>query len=279
MIEKNILKNLKLVVFDLDGTLLNDMNEIGKDSVELVKKLQNKGVDFSIATGRLYSAMEQHAATLGLNIPLITLDGCLIQTRDGKIIFESCVKNKHVKKAIELAEHNSMNVALCHSDAVYYTEINSSIALITDKFGAVFKEADSYENYLDKTLEILITCEFKENIKKVKEKLSFPYCWGLNSVYYKSHSHDVYNLEIRKQGSSKGTGLKRLTKYLRIKETETAVVGDWYNDRTLFETKALKIAVQNAVPEIKRMADYITEKTNNQDAAAEFLEMILKAKE
>ncbi|KAB2846152.1 MAG: HAD family phosphatase [Melioribacteraceae bacterium] len=279
MIEKNILKNLKLVVFDLDGTLLNDMNEIGKDSVELVKKLQTKGVNFSIATGRLYSAMEQHAATLGLKIPLITLDGCLIQNRDGNIIFESCVKNTHVKKAIELAEHNSMNVALCHADAVYYTEINSSIPLITDKFGAVFKEVDSYENYLDKTLEILITGEFKENIKNVKEKLSFPYCWGLNSVYYKSHSHDVFNLEIRKHGSSKGTGLKRLTKFLRLKETETAVVGDWYNDRTLFETKALKIAVQNAVPEIKRMADYVTEKNNNEDAAAEFLEMILKAKE
>lgn len=279
MIEKNVLKNLKLVVFDLDGTLLNDRNEIGKDSIELVKKLQKAGVDFSIATGRLYSAMEQHAETLNLKIPLITLDGCLIKTRDDKIIFESCIKDKHIKSAIELAEHNSMNIALCHADAVYYTEINSSVPLITDKFGAVFKEVHSYSNYLNKTLEILITGEFKENIRAVKEKLSFPYCWGLNSVYYKSHTHDVYNLEIRKQGSSKGTGLKRLTKYLRIKETQTAVIGDWYNDRTLFETKAVKIAVQNAVPEIKRMADYITERNNNEDAAAELLEMILKAKE
>ena len=279
MIDKNVLKTLKLVVFDLDGTLLNDRNEIGKDSIELVKKLQKAGVDFSIATGRLYSAMEQHAETLNLKIPLITLDGCLIQTREGKIIFESCIKDKHTKKAIKLAEHNSMNIALCHADAVYYTEINSSVPLITDKFGAVFKEVQSYNNYLDKTLEILITGEFKENIRAVKEKLSFPYCWGLNSVYYKSHTHDVYNLEIRKHGSSKGTGLKRLTKYLRISETQTAVMGDWYNDRTLFETKAVKIAVQNAVPEIKRMADYITERNNNEDAASEFLELILKSKE
>lgn len=279
MLEKKILKKIKLVVFDLDGTLLNDRNEIGKESIELVKKLQKLDVKFSVATGRLYSAMMQHAETLELKIPLITLDGCMIKTLDNKVVFESCVKKRQIKKAIELAEHNSMNIALCHADAIYYTEINSAIPTITDKFGAAFKEVGSYDNYMDKTLEILITGESKENIKVVKDKLSFPYSWGLNSVYYKSHSHDIFNLEIRKQGSSKGKGLKRLTKYLGIKETETAVMGDWYNDRTLFETKAFKVAVRNAVPEIKRMSDYTTQRNNNEDAAAEFLEMVLKAKE
>jgi hydroxymethylpyrimidine pyrophosphatase-like HAD family hydrolase len=46
----------------------------------------------------------------------------------------------------------------------------------------------------------------------------------------------------------------------------------------MFRTKALKIAVGNAVDEIKNMADHITNKTNNEDAAAEFLEMVLAAK-
>ena len=279
MIDKNVLKKIKLVVFDLDGTLLNSSNEIGKESIELVKRLKKLNISFSIATGRLYSAMTQHAETLEIKAPLITLDGCMIKTLNNDIIFESYIKQKHIKKAIELAEENLMNIALCHADAIYYTEINSAIPDITDKFGAAFKEVQSYDNYIDNTLEILITGEFKETIKAVKEKLSYPYSWGLNSVYYKSHSHDVYNLEIRKQGSSKGKGLKRLTKHLRIKERETAVMGDWYNDRTLFETDALKIAVKNAVPEIKRMSDYVTERTNNEDGTAEFLEMLLKAKE
>lgn len=223
--------------------------------------------------------MVHHAETLKIEIPLITLDGCMIKTLNDKIVFESYIKQKHIKKAIKLAEDNLMNIALCHADAIYYTEINSAIPDITDKFGATFEEVLSYDNYMDNTLEILVTGEFKENIKSVKEKLSYPYSLGLNSVYYKSHSHDVYNLEIRKHGSSKGKGLKRLTKYLRIKERETAVLGDWYNDRTLFETEAFKVAVQNAVPEIKSMSDYVTARTNNEDGTAEFLEMLLKAKE
>lgn len=277
--DKNVLRKIKLVVFDLDGTLLNNSNEIGRDTVELVKKLRKKDVEFSIATGRLYSAMSNHAETLDIKSPLITLDGCMIKTITNEIIFESYIKPKYIRKAIDLAEHNSMNIVLCHADAIYYTDINSAVPSITDKFGALFKEVDSYENYMDNTLEILITGDVKNNIKDVKEKFSFPYCLGLNSVYYKSHSHDIYNLEIRKKGSSKGKGLKRLTKYLGIKESETAVMGDWYNDRTLFETSALKVAVKNAVPELKRMADYITNRDNNEDAAAEFLEMILQAKE
>ncbi|MEJ2618425.1 MAG: HAD hydrolase family protein, partial [Ignavibacteriaceae bacterium] len=70
----------------------------------------------------------------------------------------------------------------------------------------------------------------------------------------------------------------RLIKYLKIKPNEAAVIGDWYNDISLFKTKAFKVALANAVPEIKRMADLITERNNNEDGTAEFLEKLLKAK-
>lgn len=55
-------------------------------------------------------------------------------------------------------------------------------------------------------------------------------------------------------------------------------MGDWYNDISMFETDALKVAVANAVPEIKRLADFITKNTNDNDAAADFLELVLKSK-
>lgn len=279
MLDKNLLKNLKLIVFDLDGTLLNEQNEVGKESVRLINELKKLGLYFSIATGRLLSAFKSHAELINLKQPLISLDGCYISDLSGKVnLYQSCLKPKHVKKAIKLAEDNLMNIALCHADAIYYTDTNSAIPSITDKFGATFKEVESYDNYLSNTLEILITGDVKEYVKKVKEKFTFPYSIGLNAVYYKAHSHDVFNLEIKKKGSTKGTGLKRLTKYLKVKEHETAVMGDWHNDRSLFETDALKIAVANAVPEIKRMADFITERTNNEDAAAEFLTMVYEAK-
>jgi hypothetical protein len=65
---------------------------------------------------------------------------------------------------------------------------------------------------------------------------------------------------------------------LKISINNTAVVGDWYNDKAMFDTEALKIAVKNAVPEIKKLADYVTEKSNNDGGVNEFLKMLLDAK-
>jgi hydroxymethylpyrimidine pyrophosphatase-like HAD family hydrolase len=101
----------------------------------------------------------------------------------------------------------------------------------------------------------------------------------LDTSFFKSDFHpNSYYLEIRKGGSSKGRSMKRLAKSLKINLKETAVVGDWYNDVSLFDTKALKIAVANAVYEIRQLADFVTECTNNEDGVAEFLEMVLKYK-
>lgn len=280
MLEKNRLKELKLVVFDLDGTLLRDDDTISPNVIELVAKLKEKGVRFSFASGRLHSAIKRHAETLQVTTPIISLDGSLIKSYpEGDIVFHSYVKASYVEKAIQMANYHFMNVALCHDEAIYFTEHHSRITDRIEKFGANFQEVESYQPLLNETLEIVIIGELKGDMRKIEKKFKFPYAWNLNTMLYKSHRHgDVYYLEIRKSGCDKGSGLRRLAKNLGIGIKDCAIMGDWYNDRPLFQSRALKVAVQNAVPEIKRMADHITEGTNNDTGVEEFLEAILKAK-
>lgn len=280
MIDKSILKKIKLVVFDLDGTLINDQNIIGDETKFLIKELSLLGVQFSIATGRLLSAATDHANELGIKIPLITLDGTLIKRYPGEdSIFQSPLPVKHVKRALKLADKYLVQVALCHDKAIYYTEENSLFPQLMDKFGAKYQQIFSYDNYLLDTLEIIMVSDYKENIKHISKKMSFPYTFGCRASYYKSSGKGGnYYVEIRKMGCSKGDGLKRLLKHLKIKIKETAVVGDWYNDKSLFENDSLKVAMGNAVPELKRMADLILKKSNNEDGTADFLKMLLQAK-
>ncbi|MBU1097264.1 MAG: HAD family hydrolase [Bacteroidetes bacterium] len=280
MLDKSKLKKLKLIVFDLDGTLLSDNNQIGKESVQLIKELGVMGVKFSFATGRIHSAITEHADTLNLHTPLISLDGSLIKTHpEAKIIFESYVPARYIKKAIKYADELLLKIALCHPEAIYYTETNSSIPSLLDKFGAKYIHVNSYENLVNRTLEVVVAGDMKKAVRLFHSRMMFPYSFGLNTSYYKSHSRgDLYYVEARKAGTNKGTGLKRLAKYLKININETAVMGDWYNDRHLFSTGALAVAVQNAVSEIKYHSSFITKRTNNEDAAAEFLEMVYKAK-
>lgn len=280
MIDIGRLKNIKLIVFDMDGTLLNGSNEIGIESQKLIKALIDKGMRFTFATGRLHSAVVDHANLLGLKTPLVTLDGALIKSMSDEIIYESYIPKKYVKKAIKLADFHLLNIGLCHADAIYFTEHSPLVPELLDKFGATYIEVDSLDKYVDETLELVIASDYKDSVRFIEKKMTFPYAFGLNTSFYKSHRRgDTYFFEARKHGSNKGKGLARLLKKLKINIEEVVVMGDWHNDRTLFETKAVKVAVDNAVNEIKSLADYITSKSNEEDGVAEFLEMVLKAKE
>jgi Cof subfamily protein (haloacid dehalogenase superfamily) len=279
-VDKKVLKDLKIIVFDLDGTLLSYHGNIGEETKKLVKRLEDMGVDFTFASGRLHSALIKYAEELEIRTPLISLDGTMIKTHpEGSIVYCSYVKEKYVKKALKYADEYLINIALCHGDAIYYTEQNSVIPQIMDKFGAPYKEVPSYDNFTSNTLEIVFCGDHKETIKYIKDKMHFPYTFGLNTSYFKSQSNEgIYYLEVRKKQTSKGKGLQRLLKTLKIKEHNAAVCGDWYNDISLFKTGAFKVALANAVPEIKRMADIITTRTNDEDGTAEFLEMVVEAK-
>lgn len=280
-IDDKRLRSLRLILFDLDGTLLDDYGEVGKETIKLVSELRDMGVVFSFASGRLHSALTQYADLLKIKAPIISLDGAFIKNHpDNTIISETYIPNSKVVKTIDYGERLLLKYALCHADAIYFTEHNEIIPDLMDKFGAKFVEVDSYRGLYDHTLEILFISDYKDKLRYVRKQLSFPYTWGLITSYSKSITNEgLYFLEVRKKGSTKASGLKNLLKYLRITIKDTAVLGDWYNDVSLFQTEAVKVAMENAVGDIKDRADIITKRNNNEDGVAEFLEMVLKAKQ
>ena len=280
MLKSNSLKEIKLIVTDIDGTLLNDNGELGIESKKLLKELMKENVIISLATGRLHSAVTEVANELSLNGYVISLDGAMIKNyHQDKIHYESFLRAGQVKKAIAIAENLLINVALCHSSSIYYTEYNSVIPSLLSKYGAFYTQVDSYEGYLSGTLEIVCSSDIKDSIKQMEEKFNFPYSIGCNTSYFRSKKNEnIYYLEIRKAGSSKGKAHMRLLKHLSIKPSQAAVIGDWYNDITMFQSNAVKVAVANAIPELLNIADYITTKSNRDDGTAEFFEMVLKSK-
>ena len=280
MLKSNSLKEIKLIVTDIDGTLLNDNGELGVESKKLLKELMKEKVVVSLATGRLHSAVIDIANDLSLNGYVISLDGAMIKNYvQDKILYESFLRIGQVKKAIAISENLLINIALCHSSSIYYTEYNSVIPSLLSKYGAFYTQVDSYDDYLSGTLEIVCSSDMKDSIKQMEEKFNFPYSIGCNTSYFRSKKNEnIYYLEIRKAGSSKGKALMRLLKHLSIKPSQAAVIGDWYNDITMFQTNAVKVAVANAIPELINTADYVTTKSNRDDGTAEFFEMVLKSK-
>jgi len=280
MQKSNSLKEIRLIVSDIDGTLLNDYGELGIESKKLLKELMKEKVIISLATGRLHSAVTDIAKEISLNGYIISLDGAMIKNYvQDKTHYESFLRIGQVKKAISISENLLINIVLCHTSTIYYTEHNSVIPSLLSKYGAYYTRVDSYKDYISGTLEIVCSSDIKNSIKQMEEKFNFPYSIGCNTSYFRSKKNEnIYYLEIRKAGSSKGKALMRLLKHLSITQSQTAVIGDWYNDITMFQTKAFKVAVANAIPELINIADFVTTKSNRDDGTADFFEMVLKSK-
>ncbi|HAY32611.1 MAG TPA: Cof-type HAD-IIB family hydrolase [Ignavibacteria bacterium] len=271
---KNRFGKIKLVVSDIDGTIVSSKNEVGDLTKQLVRKLKNKNILLSFASQRVHSSIVPIAEELDVTIPFISLNGSLIQDKDNKILLNrSVIDRKYVEKALRLAEKYYLKIALCYNDRIVYTEDNSVVKDFMTRFGTTYSLVDSYDDYLDNVLEIIMTGNDRNNMREVQRKMRLPFGMYLKVKYFRSQSFQgVYNIEITRKGISKNTGLKILSKYLKIKKEEVMVFGDWYNDKDLFEFGGTNIALDNAVDELKDMADYITDKSNEDDGIGHFLQ-------
>ena len=274
------LSNIKLIVSDVDGTLLKEDGTLGSKTKNLISQLMERGIKFSLATGRLHSAVANLASEIKLNGAVMSLDGSVIKDYSSdQIIYESFLKPSKVIKAITLAGKHLVNIALCHADAIYFTENNSFIPEVLSKYGAKYQEVEYYDNYINNVLEIIFVSDMQESITKIRDHFVFPKTFGCNISYYRSSSKkNMYFLEVRRSGSSKGKAVKRILKHYKMDWSNVAVLGDWYNDISMFDTYALKIAVANAVPEVMLKANVVTRGTNEDEGACEFFEMVLKSK-
>ena len=272
---KKRFSRIKLIVSDIDGTLVNNNNEISELTSELVKKLHKKNILFSLASQRVHSSIVPFANDLEIKIPFISLNGSLIQDSTGKeILNKSILNRKYVEKAINLAENSYVKIALCYNDHIVYTEDNSVIKDFMSRLGTTYTLVDSYDNYKDNVLEVMMSGNDRKIMKNIHRKMTLPFGLILKVKYYRSQSlQGVYNIEIVKKGVNKKTGLKLLAKHLNVKRDEVMVFGDWYNDRDLFQFGGTNIALENAVDELKDMADFVSDKSNEEDGVGHFLKM------
>jgi len=271
---KDRLRNIKLIVIDIDGTLVDTKGNVGAKSIELAKELKNRGILCTLSSARSFYYSCHIADDMEIDVPFVTLDGALIKDRKNKVIFKGVIKNNLVRRAIKLAEANYGKITMCDEHHLFVTPRNAVVKEYT-KLSAQVKEVEDFNDVKD-VLEVLIYCEDKSSMRTIKDNLRFPYTVGISMSVTKSPSNEYYLLTLKKKGSDKLASVKRLVKNLGFKRQQVAVIGDWHNDMPLFDYGGFNIAVQNAIPELKRKADYVTEATNNEDAVGEVLELVKK---
>jgi len=279
-IDDNILRNIQLIILDMDGTLLNNNGKVSDSIKNSISTLQNLGVKITLASARVHSSIIKIAELLDIDLPLISLDGALIKNKDGNIVIhQATIRAAIVRKAIRLAEQYLLQIGLCHQDEIFYNEDSSTLPMILEKAGAKYTEVRSFESHIKNTLEIVCTGDNKKSLELLARKLKFPFFVGISVNIFRSRLYpDIHYLECKKSGSSKANALYKLISYLKVKEKNTMVAGDWYNDIPMFKTKAIKVALKNSIPRLKTRADIILNKTNDEDGLQEIFDKIIRLK-
>ncbi|HML36560.1 MAG TPA: Cof-type HAD-IIB family hydrolase [Bacillota bacterium] len=262
----------KLIVSDLDGTLLNDASALSEYSKEVIHRASEQGVDFMLATGRLFGGARMIAKELNLNTPILACNGALIKEAEGKLLYGKPLREEALRTVFRLLEERNLYFHCYSEDSFYTKKIRRNLfsfydALIDlpeeDRFPMVeIEPADLIGK--DAIYKILVRCEGAAARKELYNTLI-----GIDGVSVTVSFNDTF--DICADQVSKEAAVERYASGKGIDPSEIICFGDNYNDIGMIRYAGLGIAVENGVEEIKEAADYVTA-SNNENGVAKAIE-------
>ncbi|MGG1616598.1 Cof-type HAD-IIB family hydrolase [Paenibacillus sp. NRS-1781] len=250
----------KLIAIDIDDTLINDQKEVTPATQLALEAAVAKGVVVTLATGRAYASAKQLARQTGLNVPIITYQGALIKNLlDENVLYERYVPLVAARRLYEFCVERNLHLQTYIDDKLYTREDNQKIKDYTALNSTEYFVEPVFSKLIElPTPKMLIIDEpevLDKLIPELRELLG-------NEVHItKSKPHF---LEIMHHEGTKGHALTFLANHYGCDLSETIAIGDSWNDHEMLECAGLGIAMENAIPDLKKLADYITS-SNNED--------------
>jgi hypothetical protein len=270
------LKSYKLLVLDIDGTLINGEGTISPRDCEALAAAQRAGIKVALSTGRVASSCLMIARKLGLDGMHITFDGALVSNPEtGEEVYAQPIAPDCVQQIIEFVQHNRINVDL-FSSTQYFVERESWVSDVRRRFFGVessvvdITRLPSIERIIKATL-VVRSAEEKAKASQFhqyfKDRLHFS--WTKTPAY-----PDVDFINIVDPGVSKGRALEALTSHLGIEMAEVVAMGDGANDIPILSRAGLAIAMADAPQSLKEVADYVTLDVNHSGVAVAISEFL-----
>ena len=259
----------KMIAIDLDDTLLGSDNQISQRTKQVIKQAQDQGVKVVIATGRMHASALPYAKELNLKGAMITYNGALIKdVNNGTIIEHKPVDLDLTKEISNYVQENNLHLNLYFDDILYVNRYSKEAKYYEDLAGVkavLIKEG--LENFVDQpSTKLIIVNNDEGKVQEILADVKSKFSDQLHITLSKSRFVEIMNSEV-----NKGQAVADLAQEFGYQAEEIITIGDSYNDREMLEYAGLGIAVDNAWPEVKESADYIT-KAHDEEGVAEVIE-------
>ncbi|HFK1529286.1 MULTISPECIES: Cof-type HAD-IIB family hydrolase [Bacillus] len=260
----------KMIVLDLDDTLLRDDHTISPRTKEALMTAQEQGVKVVLASGRPTFAMRTIAKELHLEEYgsfILSFNGAkIINCKTDEELFSSTLPPEIVHSLYDISKEENVWIHTYIGDDII-TEKNNSYTEIEGQItGMPIVEVNNLKESVQQPVVKVLMVENPEHLQTVEAKLQKQLEGQLSVMRSKP-----FFLEFTEAGVTKGTSLNKLIQKLGIKREEVIAMGDSYNDQAMIEFAGLGVAMGNAPDDIKEIANYVTD-TNMNDGVAKVVE-------
>jgi hypothetical protein len=253
----------KMLVLDMDDTLLNDDHEISIENKEMLAKAKEKGVLVILASGRPTPAMIEYAKELGLEDSyMISYNGAVITNlKENEIIFEQMLTQAQIHELYDYSVQNKTHIITYLNGKVVSETDSEYIAVELNITGLQHDKVLDFKAAVQSSAVKCILLEEPTYLKKVEQhlKVAMPHLSVCMSK--------PFFLEVAQNGIDKGASVKFLADKLNILQAEIIAVGNAGNDLSMIEYAGLGVWVDNVEPNLRDKANVIVASNNNHGVA------------
>lgn len=263
------MSKIKLIAIDIDETLLNQKHQMLPSTRTALQGVRDQGKKVVLCSGRPLSGVTPFLKEIGLagdDQYVITYNGGIIETIAGTVIKKHPLASFDFAKIQHLSEQYHVHFNVLDDQSKIYTtnhHLNWYTIGQANENEAGLTVLDPTDLPFTKTLIKGVWTGEPDELdsfeKVVRQEFS--------SAYYVVRSMPVF-LEVSAQKANKGTALADLTAYLDLTPENVMAIGDEMNDYTMLKMAGTAVAMGNANPQIKAIADYVTA-DNNHDGIAQ----------
>ncbi len=246
----------RLVAADIDGTLVERGGDVPPEAREAIRRFQEAGGIFVLATGRPLPGVSHYLADLGLRSPAIILNGAQVYDgREDRVVYRRSLSRELTLRAVELSSRFDLEPFLYYDGQVYVGGKSYRVSHYEKKDRLVCQAVGDLRALAAKREEGAAKLLF---IGPVEEGFALGEALREEGFSFHLVQSDTDFVEILAPGTSKGTALRWLRQKLGLPREEVMAIGDHHNDRELLSEAGCGVAVANAVEELKEAASLVT---------------------
>ena len=271
---------IKAIVMDVDGTLTNDRKEITQKTKETLLNAQKQGILLILASGRPTTGL----VGLGTELEMDKNNGLLISYNGSKVVnfqtgedlFNEPLSVEDAKAVLEHMKKFDVRPMIDKDEYMYVNDVyNCMIKFRGEDFNVIKYESrggnyklceiDDLAAFVDYPLNKILTTSDPEYLEEHYLEIMEPFKDKLNCMFTAP-----FYFEFTAKNIDKAKALDTVLKPLNITADEVIAFGDGHNDISIVKYAGIGVAMENAVSDLKEIADEIT-LSNEQDGIAESL--------